>query len=386
MSHSEESHESVNYEDAGVSTWAGAKAVEGIKDIVRSTYSPQVVGDLGGFGGLFSLAEAKTMDDPLLVSGADGVGTKLEIARLCNKHTTVGIDLVAMCVNDVLATGAKPLYFLDYIAAGKIEPDAIKDIVSGIVEGCKQAHCSLIGGEMAEHPGVMKPSEYDLAGFCTGIVDRKNMLDPEDVVPGDMLIALPSSGLHSNGFSLVRKVCIEGKSLEELNKPLALLEGKNLLEALIVPTKIYVDPLLRLLKRVDGGVRSLAHITGGGITENLNRALNSRVDALIDPSLWSVPPVVSYVCNAAHLSQEEAFKTFNMGLGMVLVVPADKYQEVTACLRSMDEACVLIGEVVPGSGEVKLKERAPEPPKTDHPSEHIHPYITNDLNPGGKWV
>ncbi len=345
----------VTYAQAGVDIEEGARAVDGIKKIVRETYRPEVVGDIGGFGGLFSIAAAKDMKDPLLVSGTDGVGTKLKIAQLIGKHDTVGIDLVAMCVNDILACGAEPLFFLDYIAVGKLDARAVEEIVGGIGEGCKQAGCSLIGGEMAEHPGVMDPSDYDLSGFCVGIVDRPSMLDPEAVVPGDVLIGLASSGLHSNGYSLARKVCLEGKSLEEVKAPVAELGGLGVAEALLTPTRIYVKAVQAVQKRCPGAVRALAHITGGGITENLNRALNGRVDAVVEIGTWDVPPVVRYTCEAAQLCESEALKTFNMGLGLVFIVAPDQVDEVRAAAEAAGETTYVVGRVEGGTGVVRYE-------------------------------
>ena len=235
------------YADAGVDTAEGARAVDAIKDAVHRTYRNEVVGDIGGFGGLFSIAAAKQMADPLLVSGTDGVGTKIQLAKLANKHNTVGIDLVAMCVNDILATGAEPLFFLDYIAVGKLKSEAVAEIVSGIADGCEMAGCALIGGEMAEHPGVMDPNEYDLSGFTVGIVDRPAMIGPARVQDGDVLIGLASSGLHSNGYSLARKVCTEGKTLYELTIARDELEGDSVLDALLEPTRIYVKSIRSVL-------------------------------------------------------------------------------------------------------------------------------------------
>ncbi|MBB3172032.1 phosphoribosylformylglycinamidine cyclo-ligase [Parvibacter caecicola] len=347
--------EQVTYAQAGVDIEEGARAVDAIKGAVHSTYRPEVVGDIGGFGGLFSLAAAKQMADPLLVSGTDGVGTKLKVAQMLGKHDTVGIDLVAMCANDILATGAEPLFFLDYVAVGKLDSGAMAEIVGGIAEGCRQAGCALIGGEMAEHPGVMDPDDYDLSGFCVGLVDRPAMLDPEAVREGDVLIALPSTGLHSNGYSLARKVCVEGKTAEELRVPVEALEGASVLEALLTPTRIYVKPVLSLLKEVPGAVRALAHITGGGITENLNRALNPAVDAVVDLVAWPVPPVVRYVCDKAGLSEAEALKTFNMGIGCVLIVAPEKAGAVKAALQQAGEAFYEVGRVAAGEGTVRYE-------------------------------
>ena len=345
----------VTYAQAGVDIQEGARAVDAIKQIVHSTYRPEVVGDIGGFGGLFSIAAAKDMEEPLLVSGTDGVGTKLKIAQLINKHDTVGIDLVAMCANDILATGAEPLFFLDYIAVGKLNAEAVAEIVAGIGEGCKQAGCALIGGEMAEHPGVMDPSDYDLSGFCVGIVDKPRMLAPESVREGDVLVGLASSGLHSNGYSLARKVCLEGRTLDEVTQPVDELGGVGVAEALLEPTRIYVKPVQAIMQACPGAVRALAHITGGGITENLNRALNGGVDAVVDLTAWELPAVVRYVCNAANLSEEEALKTFNMGLGLVLIVDPDQVQAVCDAAVQAGEQPRVVGRVQNGTGIVRYE-------------------------------
>ncbi len=344
---------STTYADAGVDTAEGARAVDAIKDAVHRTYRDEVRGDIGGFGGLFSLKVAKQMVDPVLVSGTDGVGTKIQLAKLAGKHDTVGIDLVAMCVNDILATGAEPLFFLDYIAVGKLKSDAVSEIVSGIADGCVMSGCALVGGEMAEHPGVMEPSEYDLSGFCVGIVDRPEMLDPSKVQEGDVLIGLASSGIHSNGYSLARKVCVEGKTLYELRLEKEELGGKSVLDALLEPTRIYVKPVRSVLRQLPGAVRSLAHITGGGITENLNRALSSTVNAKVHVGTWSMAPIIPWVCRAARLSEYEALKTFNMGLGMILVVNPQKVDEVMAILSEEGETPFVVGTIVSGTGEVE---------------------------------
>lgn len=340
------------YADAGVDTAEGARAVDAIKDAVHRTYRNEVVGDIGGFGGLFSIAAAKQMADPLLVSGTDGVGTKIQLAKLANKHNTVGIDLVAMCVNDILATGAEPLFFLDYIAVGKLKSEAVAEIVSGIADGCEMAGCALIGGEMAEHPGVMDPNEYDLSGFTVGIVDRPAMIGPARVQDGDVLIGLASSGLHSNGYSLARKVCTEDKTLYELTIARDELEGDSVLDALLEPTRIYVKSIRSVLLQCPGAIHSLAHITGGGITENLNRALPSTLDAEIQVGSWNMVPILPWVCRAAHLNETEALKTFNMGLGMILAVAPQKAEEVAQLLADAGEEVYIVGQVVPGVGKV----------------------------------
>ena len=348
-----ENQNSVTYAEAGVDIVEGARAVDAIKDTVHSTYRPEVVGDIGGFGGLFSIAAAKDMADPLLVSGTDGVGTKLKVAQRLGVHDTVGIDLVAMCVNDILATGAEPLFFLDYVAVGKLDAEAMAKIVGGIGEGCRQSGCALIGGEMAEHPGVMDPDDYDLSGFCVGLVDRPRMLDPESVREGDVLIGLASSGLHSNGYSLARKVCIEGRTEEELREAREDLGGQGILEALLTPTRIYVKPVRAVMEQVPGGIRALAHITGGGITENLNRALPAGVNAEVDLGTWPIPPVVRFACEQANLSEAEALKTFNMGLGMVLIVDPAAAEAVEAALAAAGEETYRVGRIVAGEGEVQ---------------------------------
>jgi phosphoribosylformylglycinamidine cyclo-ligase len=354
----------VTYAQAGVDTAEGARAVSAIKDAVHATYRDEVVGDIGGFGGLFSIAAAKDMKDPLLVSGTDGVGTKLQVARLAGKHDTVGIDLVAMCVNDILATGAEPLFFLDYIAIGKLRSEAVAEIVQGISEGCRQAGCALVGGEMAEHPGIMAADDYDLSGFCVGVVDRPVMLDPANVREGDVLLGLASSGLHSNGYSLARKVCVEGRTHYELRLDRESLGGMSVQDALLVPTRIYVKQVHSALDRNPGAVHALAHITGGGITENLDRALPDTLDALVQVGTWDMEPILPFVCRAAHLSESEALKTFNMGIGMVLIVSADSADAVAASLEESGEKVFRIGEVVPGDGTVRYENEAslfPEP-------------------------
>ena len=345
--------EELTYAQAGVDIEEGARAVDAIKATVHSTYRPEVVGDIGGFGGLFSVAAAKDMDEPILVSGTDGVGTKLKVAQLAGKHDTVGIDLVAMCANDILATGAEPLFFLDYIAVGKLSAQAVAEIVGGIGEGCRQAGCALIGGEIAEHPGVMDPDDYDLSGFCVGIVDRPKMLSPESVKAGDVLVGLASSGLHSNGYSLARKVNLENRASEEVNTALEELDGKTVVEAMLEPTRIYVKHVRALMEACPDSIRSLAHITGGGITENLNRALNGSVDAVVNIGSWPIAPIVRYTCARANLSTTEALKTFNMGLGIVLIVAPDSLDDVLACLEEQGEHAYVVGCVEEGTGIVR---------------------------------
>lgn len=355
----------VTYEDAGVDTAEGGRAVDAIKQMVKETNRPEVIGGIGGFGGLFSAAALKDMEDPILISGTDGVGTKLVLAQLLDRHETVGQDLVAMCVNDILASGAEPLFFLDYVAIGHIEAEHMAKIVKGVADGCKLAGCALVGGEMAEHPGVMRPDDYDLAGFTVGVVDRPKMIDPANVRPGDVIIGLPSTGVHSNGYSLVRKVIgVDGivpgtpeaaAKRAELEQPLEELGGLSLADALLAPTRIYVKPVLELL-RAGANVHAIAHITGGGITENLNRALAADVDAVVERDGskmgWDVPPVITYISEHAELAPNEACKTFNMGVGLCFIVAAEDEAATVSALEAMGEKPFRVGTCAEGSGKV----------------------------------
>ena len=343
--------EQITYKDAGVDIDEGARAVDAIRASVKSTYRPEVIGDIGGFGGLFSAAALKQMDDPILVSGTDGVGTKLALAQMAGKHDTVGIDLVAMCVNDVLACGAEPLFFLDYVAIGKLRSDHISQVVGGIAEGCRQAGCALVGGEMAEHPGVMNPDDYDLSGFCVGAVDRPKMLNPENVAEGDVILGLASTGIHSNGFSLVRRAVTEVMDAGELTVERAELDGVSVLDALLAPTRIYVKSILELRREVPQ-IHAVAHITGGGITENLNRALNDHADAQVNEGSWTQPPIIDFVVEKAGLSREEALKTFNCGIGMCVICPPEVERAAIEQLESTGEKVFKIGSVIPGDGKV----------------------------------
>ena len=351
----------VTYEDAGVSTAEGARAVDAIKAAVKETNRPEVIGGLGGFGGCFSAAAFKDMEDPVMVSGTDGVGTKLAIAQLLDRHDTVGEDLVAMCVDDVVPIGAEPLFFLDYVAIGKLRAEHVAEIVKGIANGCKKSGCALVGGEMAEHPGVMNPDDYDLAGFVVGVVDRPKMIGPEKVKAGDVILGLASSGIHSNGYSLVRKVAIEGKTVEELEAYNEEL-GESVADAVMRPTTIYAGQLIHAL-HAGAPIHAMAHITGGGITENLNRALPADVDALVyrggeaGPS-WSIPPIIGYVSRLAGLSLDEAYKTFNMGVGMSIICAPEDVDAVTAALKAEGLDPFLMGECVAGSGEVLYRDDA----------------------------
>ncbi|HET6350534.1 MAG TPA: phosphoribosylformylglycinamidine cyclo-ligase [Coriobacteriia bacterium] len=340
----------LTYQDSGVDTAEGARAVERIRESVRSTYRPEVIGDIGGFGGMFSAAAFKDMEEPVMVSGTDGVGTKLKLAQMLGRHSTVGIDLVAMCVNDILVTGAEPLFFLDYVAVGKLDSDRMASIVGGIAEGCRQAGCALVGGEMAEHPGTMDAEDYDLSGFCVGVVDRPKAIDGSTVKPGDVVLGLASSGLHSNGFSLVRRAVIEGHEAE-LTITRVDLGGLTLGEALLTPTRIYVKSILELL-RSGVAVKAMAHITGGGITENLDRVLPKDCDALVSRGSWPVPRVIESVVEAAGMVEDEAYKTFNMGIGFALVLDPAVAPEAAIALRAAGERVFEIGEIVEGSGGV----------------------------------
>ena len=346
----------ITYADAGVDVDEGARAVDAIKAAVATTTRPEVIGGLGGFGSCFSAAALKDMEEPVLVSGTDGVGTKLAIAQLLNRHNTVGEDLVAMCVDDIVPMGAEPLFFLDYVAVGKLKAEAVAEVVGGIAEGCRKSGCALVGGEMAEHPGVMNPDDYDLAGFVVGVVDKPKILGPEKVSEGDIILGLPSSGIHSNGYSLVRKVAIEGKTVEELNQPLEELGGESLADAVLRPTTIYAGGLLAAL-RAGAPIKAMAHITGGGITENLNRALPSHLDAEVDRGgeagpAWDIPPVISYVSNAANLSLDEQYRTFNMGVGMALIVDMDDVDDVAEALSDQGFEPFVMGQIIPGTGKV----------------------------------
>jgi phosphoribosylformylglycinamidine cyclo-ligase len=341
--------DSARYKDAGVDINAGYRAVELMKDSVARTMRPEVVSGLGGFGGLFA-PDLSGMTRPVLVSGTDGVGTKLKIAFLMDKHDTIGIDCVAMCVNDVICAGAAPLFFLDYIAVGKNVPEKVANIVSGVAEGCVQAGCALIGGETAEMPGFYHPDEYDLAGFAVGLVDAPRILDKENVRAGDVLIGLPSSGLHSNGFSLVRKVLdVENADLES---PHEALGGQPLGEALLTPTRIYVKPVLAAIKAAR--VKSVAHITGGGFYENLPRCLPEGMTAVIDKKPLPRPAIFDLIQQEGAIPEKEMFSTFNMGVGMCLTVAAEDADKALAALKNAGEATFVMGEVKPGDEGVVM--------------------------------
>ena len=331
---------SERYAAAGVDITAGYQAVELMKQHVARTVTPGVMGGVGGFGGLF-LPDLKGMDEPVLVSGTDGVGTKLKLAFLLDKHDTVGIDCVAMCVNDIVCCGAKPLFFLDYIACGKNVPERIAEIVSGVAEGCVQSGCALIGGETAEMPGFYPADEYDLAGFAVGVVDKKKILDRETVRPGDVLVALPSSGVHSNGFSLVRKVFdVENDCPREL------------LESLLTPTKLYVKPVLALLDAVN--VKSIAHITGGGFFENIPRALPQGLTAHIARKDVRVLPIFDRIAEAGDIPERDMFNTFNMGVGMSMAVSPATADRALELLRAQGVEAYVMGEIIRGEERIRL--------------------------------
>mgnify|MGYP000849811207 FL=1 len=341
--------DSNKYAQAGVDINAGYRAVELMKSHVQRTRTPGVLSGLGGFGGLFA-PDLRGMEKPVLVSGTDGVGTKLKLAFLMDKHDTIGIDCVAMCVNDVLCSGAQPLFFLDYVAVGKNVPERVAQIVAGVAEGCVQAGCALIGGETAEMPGFYAADEYDLAGFCVGLVDEKDILSKDNVQPGDVLLALPSTGLHSNGFSLARKALDVEHA--DLHTPRADLNGQSLGEALLAPTAIYVKPVLALLK--DMPVNGIAHITGGGFYENIPRCLPDGLTALVNRKSVKVPPIFDVLAQAGDISQHEMYATFNMGVGMVLVVKKDLAARAVEVLLREGQPAYVLGEVVTGSEGVRF--------------------------------
>ena len=336
---------SASYAAAGVDITAGYKGVKLMSADVKRTHIPGVVSDIGGFGGLFA-PDIAGMTEPVLVSGTDGVGTKLRLAELLDKHDTIGIDCVAMCVNDVICCGAKPLFFLDYIAIGKNIPEKVATIVSGVAEGCVQAGCALIGGETAEHPGMMDPDDYDLAGFTVGIVDKPKVIDNTRMAAGDVIIALPSSGFHSNGYSLVRKVFdVENADLNEYYEEL----GCSLGEALLKPTVIYVKQALRCIEAAD--VKGISHITGGGFYENVPRCIPDGLCAKIDKSAIRTPAVFSLLQKKGGIDEHDMFNTFNMGVGMIVVVPK---ADAEAAIAALDCGAYIIGEIVAGEEKVTL--------------------------------
>ena len=340
---------SASYAAAGVDIEAGYKAVELMKTHIARTLTSGVCSDVGGFGGLFEL-DVKGMEKPVLVSGTDGVGTKLKLAFLMDKHDTVGIDCVAMCVNDIICCGAKPLFFLDYIACGKNEPERIAQIVAGVAEGCVQSGAALIGGETAEMPGFYPVDEYDLAGFSVGVVDKCKVLDNSTMRPGDAVIALPSSGVHSNGFSLVRKVFDVENS--DIKSPVAELGGRSIGETLLTPTKIYVKPMLALFEAVK--VKGVSHITGGGFYENIPRSIPQGLGARIEKSAVRVLPIFDLIAKKGNIPERDMFNTFNMGVGMSVVVAAEDADKALQVLRENGEDAYIIGSIVESEDKVQI--------------------------------
>ena len=342
--------ERMTYRDAGVDIDAGNDSVSLIKDAVRATYRSEVMGDLGGFGGLFAL-NTKDYKEPVLVSGTDGVGTKLRLAFLLNKHDTIGQDAVAMCVNDILVQGAEPLFFLDYLAVGKLEPMQVAEVVTGVARACKESGCALIGGETAEMAGFYPIGEYDIAGFSVGVAERSKLITPARVKAGDVLLGLPSSGVHSNGYSLVRKIVFERKGfkgdeyIEEL--------GQTIGEELLTPTRLYPRICLPLIREFD--IHGMVHITGGGFYENIPRALPDHMGAEINGAAWTIPLVFRLLQEWGNVDWTEMYRTFNMGIGMVLIVSSDEADRITARLNAQNETVYHIGHVTEGAHEVVIK-------------------------------
>ncbi len=340
------------YASAGVDITAGYKSVELMKKHIARTKNAGCLDDVGGFGGCFGLNIAG-MEEPVLVSGTDGCGTKVKLAILMDKHDTIGIDAVAMCVNDIICVGAKPLFFLDYIACGKNYPEKIAQIVGGVAEGCVQSGAALIGGETAEHPGLMPLEDYDLAGFAVGVVDKKKILDNTRMRAGDVIIALPSTGIHSNGFSLCRKVFDIDNNNPALYEPCDALGGATIAETLLTPTRIYVKAVLALLEQVD--VKGISHITGGGFYENIPRSIPKGLGAVIDRSAVRVLPIFDLIAKAGNVSERDMFNTYNMGVGMSIVVPADQADKAIEVLKAHGEDAYLIGKIVESDEEIVIE-------------------------------
>ena len=343
---------SASYAAAGVDITAGYKAVELMKKHIKRTKNEGCLDDVGGFGGCFGLPIAG-MEEPVLVSGTDGCGTKVKLAILMDKHDTIGIDAVAMCVNDIICVGAKPLFFLDYIACGKNVPEKIAEIVGGVAEGCVQSGAALIGGETAEHPGLMPVEDYDLAGFAVGVVDKKKILNKERMSAGDVVIALPSTGIHSNGFSLCRKVFNIDNNDPLLYVAREELGGKTIAEALLTPTKIYVKPVLALLEKVD--VKGISHITGGGFYENIPRSIPKGLTAKINKSAVKILPIFDLIAKFGNIPERDMFNTYNMGVGMSIVVPANEVELAIETLKQNGQDAYVIGEIVAGDEGVILE-------------------------------
>jgi phosphoribosylformylglycinamidine cyclo-ligase len=338
------------YESAGVNIAAGEAAVERIKDRVRATFRPEVIGDIGGFGGLFAFAKDRYRD-PVLVSSTDGVGTKALVAQAAGRFTTIGIDLVAMCVDDIAAQGAEPLFFLDYIAVGRLDPEHIEQLVEGVAQGCLSAGCALIGGEMAEHPGAMEPGEFDLVGFAVGVAERSQLITGAGIEPGDRLIGLPSPGLRSNGYSLARRILLDlaGRQLDDPAWPGA---DHKLADELLRPSVVYSPAIGTLARNLD--VRGVAHITGGGIPGNLSRVLPRHTDAVVRRGSWETPRIFTEIQRLGEVTDEEMAKAFNLGIGMIAVVPGRDAFRALDVLRSRGHEAVEIGEILPGDGAVRM--------------------------------
>lgn len=341
----------MDYKKAGVDIEAGYKAVSLMKEHIASTMRPEVLTDIGGFSGAFSMKKFVGMEEPTLVSGTDGVGTKLKIAFLLDKHNTIGIDCVAMCVNDIACAGGEPLFFLDYVACGKNEPEKIAKIVSGVAEGCRQSGAALIGGETAEMPGFYPVDEYDLAGFSVGIVDKKDMITGKELVPGDVLVGMASSGIHSNGYSLVRQVF--SMNTEALNRTYESLSG-TLGETLLTPTKIYVKAL-RAIKDAGVKIKACSHITGGGFYENIPRMLKDGTHAVIEKGSFAIPPIFGMLAKDGNVSEEAMYNTYNMGVGMITAVNKADVDETVAAIRSAGEVPYVLGEIVDGEKGITIK-------------------------------
>ncbi|MCW8911406.1 MAG: phosphoribosylformylglycinamidine cyclo-ligase [Gammaproteobacteria bacterium] len=346
MSASDQTHKPLSYRDAGVDIDAGNQLIEEIKPHVARTQRPEVMGGLGGFGALFEIP-LNRYQQPVLVSGTDGVGTKLKLALEMNKHDTIGIDLVAMCVNDILVQGAEPLFFLDYYATGHLDTKVAVDVIKGIAEGCHQSGAALVGGETAEMPGMYSKGDYDLAGFCVGIVEKSAIIDGSKVQPGDTLIGIASSGPHSNGYSLIRKVLEVSQA--DLNQN---LDGQKLGDALLAPTRIYVKSILQLLEQLD--IHAMSHITGGGLLENLPRVMPENTRAQLDASSWQMPAVFQWLQQQGNIEQSEMYRTFNCGVGMVLVVNAEDTEQAIELLTANGETAWKIGEVVSSTGRADI--------------------------------
>ena len=339
---------SESYKEAGVDVTAGYKAVELMKKSVQSTYTKGVISDLGGFGGLFKL-DLNNIKEPILVSGTDGVGTKLKLAFLLDKHDTIGQDCVAMCVNDIVCCGAKPLFFLDYISLWKNIPEMVASIVKGVADGCQKAGCALVGGETAEMPGLYSDNEYDLAGFSVGVVDKEKIINPDNIKEGDIVIGLASSGVHSNGFSLVRKIFnVNESNLREYREELGMTLG----EALLKPTKIYVKPVLKLLEKIN--VKGISHITGGGFYENMPRMLNDNVALEIQKDSYKVPEIFKLIKKEGNIPERDMYNTFNMGIGMAIIIPEDEKENALEILKQEGESAYVIGKVIKGNKEIKI--------------------------------